>query len=255
MDNTFVLDSFTWSFSRINAYVVCPQSFYLQYIKCVDTENGFFGEWGSFGHLVLEKYFNKELEFFDLSKEYEKEYYNNVKHKAPPNAFVDLNQKYYNAGKEYFDNFWNPFEYCKILGVEQEIHIKIGKYNFVGYIDLILEDNNGNIIIVDHKSKKMFTTKKEKQEYLRQLYLYSIYIYEKYNRHPSKLIFNMFRENEIIEEIFDIKAFEEAKKWALDTIQNIYDDVEFKVNKKEFFCNYICSVNSQCPCSSRYLNF
>lgn len=248
----FLLDTFQWSFSRINAYKTCERMFYLTYIKCLKTSSGFFAEFGSFGHSLLEKYYKKELDFFKLSKEYAEKYHETIKTKAPPNPYVDLNKKYYDVGKEYFDNFEGIFNDCEVLGVEEELKIKIEERDFIGYIDLILRDEYG-IIIVDHKSKKMFESKKEKEEYLIQLYLYSIYIYEKYGEYPYKLVFNMFRENKIVEEKFDIKKLELAKKWVEDTISTIYKDLEFEVNKKEFFCNYICSVGYACRCSIKYL--
>jgi len=251
-DLKFILDGFEWSFSRINAYCTCPRMFYMSYIQCLDKTGNAFAEWGSFGHYILEKYFRKELEFFELSNIYSSEYEGNVKASFPPNPYVNLNHRYYDVGKEYFDTFEGLFEKAEILGVEEEIHINIDKYKFVGYIDLILRDDKG-IIIVDHKSKSKFKSKKEKDEYLRQLYLYSIHIYEKYGEYPYMLVFNMFRANEIIEEKFDITAYELAKEWAVDTIEKIYKDMDFKSSQDDFFCNWLCSCNAHCACSDKYM--
>ena len=226
--------------------------FKLTYIDCLSQDDNAFAQFGTFGHSLLEKYYSKQLEFFELSQHYDKNYSNNVKLKFPPNAYVNLNEAYYNAGKEYFDNFEGFMDDCEVLGIEEEINVKIGGYNFIGYIDLILKSNDG-IIIIDHKSKSKFKSKKEKAEYLRQLYLYSIHIYEKYNQYPTKLIFNMFRNNTVIEEQFDIKAFEEAKQWCLNTIAKIYEDTEFLTNSDDFFCNWLCSTRANCTCSDKYL--
>jgi hypothetical protein len=224
----------------------------MTYIQCLDKTANAFAEWGSFGHSLFERYFKGELEFFELSNEYAEKYDANVRTKFPPNTYVNLNQKYYDVGKEYFDNFEGLFDDCERLGVEQEIHINIGGYRFVGFIDLILRDKNG-ILIIDHKSKSKFKTKKEKDEYLTQLYLYSIYIYEKYGDYPYCLMFNMFRANEMVEEKFDIKKYEAAKKWVVDTISEIYKDECFDPKQEPFFCNYICSCSAYCKCSDKYL--
>lgn len=226
--------------------------FFLTYIKCLKTLDSSFGQWGTFGHTIFEKYYKKELDFYELSDYYAKNYYDIVNIKFPPNAYVDLNEKYYNVGKNYFENFEGLYDNSEILGIEQEVNLNIEGYEFTGFIDLILKDDKG-IFIVDHKSKSKFATKKEKNEYLIQLYLYSIYIYEKYGKYPYKLVFNMFRENDIIEEKFDIKALENAKKWLKDTIDEIYNDMEFKANKNEFFCDYICGCRLNCCCSREYL--
>lgn len=253
LNNNFILDSFRWSFSSINAYKQCPAMFYKQYIECLKRTNNAFAEWGSFFHDLFEKYYKKELEFFELSLIYENEYSNNVRLKFPPNAYVNLNENYYKKGKEYLDNFEGDFEDCEILGIEQEIHLNIDGYNFIGYIDLVLKDDKG-IFIVDHKSKSKFKSKKEKKEYLRQLYLYSIYIHEKYGVYPYRLIFNMFKVNEKIDVNFDYKEYEDAKKWFIETIKDIYNDIEFKTQSDDFFCNWLCSVNSFCKCSDKYIN-
>ena len=252
MNNKFILDSFTWSFSRINAYEQCPRMFKMTYIDCLGQEENTFAQFGTFGHSLLEQYFNNKLEFFELSQIYEEKYRDNVKLKFPPNAYVNLNETYYKAGREYFDNFEGFYNDCEVLGIEEEIRIKIGEYDFLGYIDLILKSKDG-IIIVDHKSKSKFKSKKEKRDYLRQLYLYSIYVYEKFGEYPIKLIFNMFRNNTIIEEPFNIEALEEAKKWCLDSIAKIYNDTEFATKSDDFFCNWLCSTRSNCICSDKYL--
>lgn len=226
--------------------------FYMTYIQCLDKTQNAFAEWGSFGHLLFEKYYKKELEFFELSSEYVKKYDNNVKTKFPPNPHVDLNKSYYDKGKEYFDSFEGLFDDCEILGIEENLKLKIGKYDFIGYIDLVLRNEDG-IIIVDHKSKSKFKSKLEKKEMLIQLYLYAIHIYEKYQEYPKKLIFNMFRANEVVEEKFDVNELENAKKWVENTIDDIYKDMEFKCIKNNFFCNWLCSVNSYCKCSDKYL--
>ncbi len=252
LSNSFILDGFEWSFSRINAYKTCPRMFRLTYIDCIRTTDNAFAEWGTLGHSLFERYFKGEKQFYELSALYEKEYPTAVTHLFPPNAYVDLNQKYHDVGKEYFDNFEGLYEDAERLGIEEEIHIKIGEYRFVGYIDLILRDERG-IFIVDHKSKSKFKNKKEKEEYLIQLYLYSLYIFEKYGEWPYRLVFNMFRANEIIDVDFDMASLEAAKKWVTDTISEIYEDIEFNTKADSFFCDFLCSVKECCPCSAKYL--
>lgn len=105
------LDSMKWSFSSVNTYYTCPKMFYDIYILKAKQEKNAFSEWGTFGHLLLQKYYKRELELFELSSEYEKGYDENVKLKFPDNNFVDLNESYRAAGKKYFDNFEDDFSF------------------------------------------------------------------------------------------------------------------------------------------------
>lgn len=249
--NSFILDSFTWSYSRINSYYQCPRSFKLQYIDCLDQSNNAFALWGSLNHSIFERYYKGELQLYELSKVYEQEYRDYVTVPFPPNAYVNLNHTYYDGGKEYWDNFEGLYDNCKILGIEQEVNTKIDKYDFTGYIDLILEDENG-IFIVDHKSKK-FRIKKECEEYFKQLYIYSLYIYEKYGVFPYQLVLNTFRMDTVQIEPFNKEKYEASKQWVVDTIAEIYKDKEFNAKPDNFFCNFLCSVNMHCPYSDKYI--
>lgn len=257
-----------WSFSRVNSYHTCPRMFLGEYIKRYEQEENSFGEWGSFGHEILEKYYNKDLSIYELAGIYEDEYDEKVITPFPPNRYVNLGEKYYDTGLDYFMNFGDPFKDYEVLGVEQKLDLKVGKYEFTGYIDLILKNENG-ITIVDHKSKSKFKNKTERMEYLRQLYLYSLFIYKKYKEYPYELIFNMFRTNEIVRELFDKDGYDESKKWLKDTIQQIYNDEEFitrhkrdlspekyekfMTKRQDFFCNWICGVREYCECSDKYI--
>ncbi len=278
LDNSFLIDDFKWSHSRINSYEICPKMFYLKHILCLEDSPSAFTQWGLLIHSLLERYFKCELEIFELSSKYDEEYGTKVSLQFP-SSFIELNTRYYELGKDYFDNFEGLFDGCKILGIEEDVEIKLGKYNFVGFIDLIVKKDD-DIYIVDHKSKNKFKSKKEKEEALRQLYLYSLYIYKKYNKYPSGLIFNLVRgfpetkspkrkskivEDEIvtqnqgkcgliIKEPFNIDKMEEAKKWALDTIEKIYQDQAFeKTPPSIFFCDNICGQRKNCPYSGKYV--
>ena len=130
---------------------------------------------------------------------------------------------YYHSGEEYFDNFQGDFEGCQILGVEQYVELDIRGYTYIGYIDLLVKDDKG-YIICDHKSKAGFKTEEEKHDYLRQLYLYSLYVKEQYDEYPYKLIFNMFRKGIWVEEPFQESALQEAVDWFVGNIQKIYQE-------------------------------
>ena len=283
--NDFILDGLRWSFSSANTYDTCPQAFRLGYLDALPRVDNAFSDWGTFMHSLMERYFKGQLEFFELSQAYLDGYKDAVKCKFPPNKFCDLEQRYYAAGKEYLDSFDGAaFEGCDVVGVEQRVRLTINGRPFVGVIDLLLRKGD-DFIIVDHKSKSAFKSKREQAEYARQLYLYAIYVHEQYGQWPAKLIFHMVRNHgELVEIPFKLKDCEAAQKWFLDTIDAIYADVQFEstpnrirrelkelraaqesgklgfaeytkqkkkleaaLNKTSFFCEVLCGSRSQCP--------
>jgi CRISPR/Cas system-associated exonuclease Cas4 (RecB family) len=235
----------TWSFSRINSFFEgCKYAWKQIYLDENRGEDNCFGLYGSFMHEILEKYYKGELEIFELSQYYEENFTEKVYERFPPNKYTNLRDKYFSAGLEFFNNF-EDFNY-KIVGVEKEVNFYVEEYKFKGFIDLLAQDENGDLIIIDHKTKSKFKNKKELKEYLKQLYLYSIPVYEEYKKYPSKLIFNMAKAGEIIEENFNINDFEATKKWAVDTIHIIEKETEFKPKIDSFLCKYICNFRNFC---------
>ncbi len=226
--NDFILDGIRWSFSSVNSYHTCPQAFKYGYLDALPRVGNAFSDWGTFMHSLMERYFNGELEFFELSQAYIDGYQNAIQCDFPPNRFCNLSQRYYDAGKNYLDSFDGLFDNCEIIGVEERVKLNIDGRPFIGVIDLVVQHGD-EIWVVDHKSKGAFKSKRELSEYARQLYLYSIYIHEKYEKWPSKLVFHMVRAGGKLEEIpFKLEELEAAKQWFLDTIDAIYRDDDFE---------------------------
>lgn len=263
----FIFDdkSFVWSFSRLSTYSRCPYNFNLDYIKKVKKVGNGFAQYGTFVHELLEKHAKDELLIFELLDEYKNKFTTNVTYDFPPNRYVDLADTYYQGGLEYFESFTGFGEY-EILEVEKEVKFNIDKYPFIGYIDLLLKDKEGNIIVWDHKSKDLKHPQKKRwedrevrrttelYEYLRQLYIYCVPLIEQDNIIPDYLYFNCFRKGNILKIPFDMADYEESKQWALDIINRIYaDETMLEVYNKDFFCNFICSVAHYCSCSNKFL--
>lgn len=241
------LNNITWSFSSVNTYITCPKSFKLIYIDKKDKVSNAFGEWGSYMHSLLEKYFNSEAEIFELAAMYKDGYKENVPSKFPYFAFCDLSEKYYESGLDYLNRFEGLSDKYEVVGVEQKIELEIDGKKFIGFIDLILKNKEtGDYIIVDHKSKSGFKSKKEKEHYLIQLYLYSIYVKERYGKYPVELKFNMFRADKWETEAFDEKKLEKAKVWFSSTVDLIYFDETFPMAVDDFYCQNLCSVRHYC---------
>lgn len=252
----FLLDTMTWSFSRLNSFYNCPYEFFLHYIQCNKSENGFFGEYGTLIHTILEKYAKGELSLFELNQYYEEHFNECIPHNTPPNKYVDIRQSYYDKGMEYLDNIDLYLENYEILGVEKKVNFKIKDKDFVGYIDLLVRDKETNeIIIIDHKSasikilKNGSISKPDRRHFLefkRQLYLYSIPIIKEYGS-VSKLKWNMFKEQKWIEVSWKQEEYDEAVQWAEDTLELIERETLWLPNPDYYYCHYLCGQrNNAC---------
>jgi hypothetical protein len=193
----------------------------------------------------MERYANGELEIWDLPSVYEWEFDSSVIEKFPWNKYVNLKDSYYKQGLSFLKSF-QGYDNYKILGVEEEFKIQIDDWIFVGVIDLVYEDENGRLIVRDYKSKASFKDDKEKAKYARQLYLYSLYVKEKYGRYPDELQFLMFRKQTTVPIPFDLDKLEEAKKWAADTVRIIREAFDYPHTCDDFYGDNLCNHREYC---------
>lgn len=248
MNCSHIISDMTWSYSRITAYEDCPYRFYLKYIKKIKGIRHFFSDYGSFMHLIIQKFLTGELKKEELVGYYLTNFRRNVVGKAPSQSIF---QSYFQQGLEYLKNIKMPDD--EIIGVEKEVSFNLNGKNFIGYIDRV--SRNDGIDITDNKSralkprskrKKPTKTDEELDKYLRQLYIYSIPIENEFHECPKRLCFNCFRTQTDIVEPFDKDAYESTKKWALDTIETISREDRWKPKIEWFRCKYLCDVCNEC---------
>ena len=253
----FIIDNMVWSFSRLNSFYTCPYEWYEKYIMCQHGENGFFGEFGSHCHSLLERYAKGEVSIFEISQKYEEEFNDVVVHDAPPNKYTDIRQSYFDKGLDYFNNIDLDFDNFEILGVEKEVRFQIAGKEFIGYIDLLLREKaTRKIIILDHKSASIKFLKNGKvsksdqehvTEFIRQLCLYAIPVIEEYGR-VDELWWNLFKERKWLKLPWTEEIHNEAIQWAIDTIKLIENETEYPCNPDYYYCWNLCSQrNNACP--------
>lgn len=257
-EQRFLLSMMTWSFSRLNSYYHCPFEWKRKYLLGQNGETSSFAQYGKYIHEILEKYLKGEINFFELPMYYEEHYWENVTMDFPPNRYANLSDKYYQQGLDYFNNFNWDLDGFEILGVEKEVKFEYQGYDFVGFIDLLLRDkSDGKIVIVDHKStilKKLKngqiskTDKPHFEEFCKQLLIYSHQVMAEYGEDSIKsLQWNMFRDQTFIAVPWTRAAYEEAMKWAIDTIHLIENDTMWLPdNTNYFWCNNLCSQRDNC---------
>lgn len=224
----------------------CLWAWYNTYVLGDRGCNNSFGEYGSLAHDILKQYHKEELFEFEIADEFE-ERFNKMECEFPPNPYCSLSERYFEAGKSFFEDFQQWFQFYTMLEVEEEREFIIEGIPFVGYIDYVGRHIDESIHIIDYKSSKPFT-KKELEKKIRQLYLYSIPVKEIYGEYPSKLIFLHLRDKKPVRIKFDMDEFEKTKKWAVEQVSFLSNLKEYPPNTEaKFFCDYICSHHNICP--------
>lgn len=247
-----LIEDMVWSYSRIESFDSCPYKFFLKYIYgCVEKEQ-FFATYGSFIHKLIERYYRGELTKDGMLTEYLTGFKENVRGTIPKESTV---LKYIKDGTDYLRGF-EPFGY-NMVDVEQRVDYTIDGYKFVGYIDY-LGERDGEYYIVDNKSRalsprsgkaKPTASDRELDKMLRQLYLYSAAVKQKYGKFPKSLCFNCFRTGSFIEEPFRDEEYEKTVAWAKEKIEEIKKCDDFRPCVNYFSCLYICGLSDECEYS------
>ncbi len=203
LDYRHLILGMTWSHSRISAFESCPYKFFLTYICPCEKKPQFFSGYGSFIHELLAAYYSDQITKEEVIREYLTGFKSHVIGKAPDHKIFS---NYFQQGLSHLKGIVKPE--LRILGVENCVTFQVGGHPFVGYIDLLLQNGeNGDITILDHKSRslkprstrgKYTKSDEELDRYLRQLYLYSIPVEQIYGVLPSYLMFNCYRTGMVI---------------------------------------------------------
>jgi len=244
-----VIDEMTWSYSRIKTFDDCPYKWYLTYIMEFSGRDMFFSGFGSLMHELIEKFYKEGKSAEYLALEYLSRFYDDVPRNAPS---VKVFENYFTDGLRYLRGIQRvPYE---VIGVEEKIEFEISGKKFVGILDLIAKDDSG-VLIIDNKSRKLKPRSKKRvptksdlelDDYLRQLYLYSVGLRASHGLETTSLCFNCFRENLFIKEKFHQEACDEAVNWALEKIEQIRKTEDFKPRRDFFKCRYLCEMNEHC---------
>ena len=241
------LDNMIWSFSRIHMWEQCRYAFYLKYIEKPDGIDNFWAENGRAVHSTLEGYFKGNIPLNEICEYYIK-LYDTICCETKQSVMDKCFEECANFFSEYDFGFIDKYE---ILGVEKKCDFRIGKYNFTGYIDLLLKDKEtGEITIFDHKSSQ-FPFKKNGVDILKncqenfesykyQMYLYCKQVIDEYGSYPDKITWLHFRDQKLATIDFNIDEYNATLKWATDTIKKIYRDSEFKAMESFMLCEKLC---------------
>lgn len=247
---SYLISQMTWSFTRLRSFEDCPYRFLLTYIYSEEGTPRFYAEFGALVHQLLADYYSGSVRKELLPSRFISGFFSDVHGNISP----EIRRKFFAQGLACMQQTGVcPYE---IVGIEKQTDFKLDGYPFTGFIDMLLRKPNGELIMVDHKShplkprskrKKPTKTDKELDAYLRQLYLYSVWVEDVYGKPPAELVFNCYRTNQIIREPFCQDAYEEAKRWALSLIHRIEAADDFPPCINFFSCTHLCRVHEACP--------
>lgn len=244
-----LIEDMIWSNARIECFQDCPYRWFLTYIRGEKGVPQFYSSYGIFIHKLIEKFYRGEITKEEMRLRFLYDFSNEVRGVRPKESTV---VKYIQQGDEYLKSF-EPFPF-NMMEVEAKMEFELDGIPFVGIIDYIGE-KDGDIYIVDNKSRDMkprsnrkIPTAKDKEldDMLRQLYIYSAAIKQKYGKFPKALCFNCFRTGVFIKEPFDEQKYAETVEWVKKSIEEIKNVDDFYPNVDFFSCQYICNYYNDC---------
>jgi hypothetical protein len=246
-----------YSWSKLNNFYTaskgdgCYFCFYKQYVEGDRGEGNYFTEYGLLLHETIEKLHKNQIFAWDIEDELNKGL-NNFQYYPP---FKKMGDSYRNAIFEFFDpdTFEQVFKDYEILESEESVEFNVDDIILKGFPDLVANHKQHGFVIADYKSSKKYEGSKLKDN-IRQLYLYSIPIYEKYGRYPDNLIYIYPREKGQKEFVypFDMDKLEETKQWVRDMVAAIerHEDWEPRCNNvditKDFYSMNLCNFRNSC---------
>lgn len=163
--------------------------------------------------------------------------------------------KLYDLGLNYFSDIDLDLENIKIVYIEKNVVFEYSGYKFRGIIDLMYEDENGDLIILDHKTSEYPLTKKggiKKNKlktmdgYTKQLALYALGVKLTTGRMPKYIGWNFIREGKTYLIPLTEQMISDTMKWAIKVIHSIYETEDFSRSDEYFMCSQLCDFRDEC---------
>lgn len=173
-----------WSYSRINTFLNSWWEYALKYVdgmkKKEDRQDSIYVHSGTLAHDILDKFYQNEIQFNEMIDLWEDCWLvcyelSNLKFDRNNEEKDKSIAERYNANLQYF--FKNHTVYPYKMMIEMPIVINANENIFLGYIDALYKDSNGDITIVDFKSSSKYS-EKDLASHSQQLQLYALGIHQ-----------------------------------------------------------------------------
>ncbi len=227
--------------SKINTYLKCPLEFKFQYIDEIEAEPNKYMVLGSDVHSVAETFadkFGDELDEVNINNEL-------IKIMNDLDIGYDITEHVDNLSlffKEVFvDNDYKLFS--------QEEYLLDEENRFSGICDIILEDENGDLVVIDYKTSSSNSFHK----YRRELCYYKLLVENVYNRDVSSVGIFFTRNGRL--RLLDVCDEDNKRKYlndaeisqAVDTLHYVRKQInnENFPAKRQFLCKY-CTYRHIC---------
>ena len=246
-----------YSHSRLSCFEQCPQKYKLKYIYRVETEveQSIEAFMGSRAHETLEKLY-QDLKFQKLNTldellgflrdEWKKNWSDSiviVKEEYTSENYLKMAEKFVT---DYY-NKYKPFDQGRTISLEERIQINLddsGDYKLQGYIDRVMETEEGYYEVHDYKTNSRLPL----AEYLdkdRQLALYAIGVKERYpDVKDIKLVWHFLAFNKEIDSTRTDEELVELKKSVIDLIDRIEGEEKFEASPS-VLCDW-CEFKPNC---------
>lgn len=245
-----MIEPMEWSYSRLTAFEDCPYLWLQRYIYNIQGQSKFFAQYGSLMHSILQQYLTGALTKQELVPYYLSHFTEDITDKAPSHKIY---MGYLEQGRQYLKTLSFPDR--QIIKVEDRMQFQFAGYPFIGFLDVLSEDENGKLYITDHKSRalkprsnrtKPTLSDLELDKYQRQLYIYAAAVSQLYDRYPDYIEFNCFRTGTWICEPFRYERLMEVEVWAKRLIEKITVTNDWYANLDFWFCKHLCDVAPEC---------
>lgn len=227
--------------SKINTYKKCPREFKYIYIDHLHSEPNQYMQLGLDVHKIAENVgaelkTKEQCTDEDIIEAFENQYIESE---------FDISKHMENLFFFFKDVLGSGY---KILNVEDDIYDD--EYGIRGIVDLVLEDDDGDLIIVDYKTSKS----RPITDYRLELCMYKKLVEFKYTGRTVSSAMIFFTKDGQYRGVNFVNEQEKGSYITDEDYQAVFEYINFikdKIDnnifppKKQFLCNY-CSFQEQC---------
>lgn len=227
--------------SKVNSYLKCPLEFKFQYIDNIEVPENKYMALGSDVHLIAEKFtekFGDDIADINTHNELLKIAYE-------LDIGYDLTAHIDNLSS-FFDEVFVENNYSLFSSEE---YLLDEENRFSGICDIILEDENGGLVVIDYKTSKSSSFSK----YRRELCYYKLLVENVYGKEVSSVGVFFTKNGKL--RLLDVCEEDNKRKYlnqneindAVKTLHKVRNEINNEVfpARKQFLCKY-CTYKDIC---------
>lgn len=153
-----------WSWSRISTYLTSKYEYMLKYVLKVpeDRQDCGYASLGTIAHDTLDDFYEGKTSYEDMIAQFEDGWLTTIdiadlKLDRNDDAHDKSIKEKYKEDLQHF--FRNHVKYKYKLLIEKPVTAQVGNNVFVGYVDALYKDDDGNYNIIDFKTSSKFSGK------------------------------------------------------------------------------------------------